>query len=100
MEGININELERQKAESIKNTGKYIEINLLIGEKDEMPIAGIEIKHIGLLEIAMAIQSLQEIEQSLLQRYPIVKEILKHISLEETIEVEKNSITKRGKEKQ
>ena len=100
MQELNMRELERQRAESIKNTGKYLEISLLIGEKDETPVAHIDLKKVGPLEIAMAIQSLQEIEQSLLQRYPIVKEVLKHISLEETIEVEKNSITKRGKEKQ
>ena len=101
MQELNMRELERQRAESIKNTGKYLEISLLIGEKDETPVAHIDLKKVGLLEMGIAILALRDVENTFLRKYPILKKVIEDLELEETIEINSNnSITKRGKEKQ
>lgn len=84
-------EYAKQLYKKIKDTNKYLEINLIVpqvnNEKEmnmSTPISSMDIKEAGAIEIAMAINALKKNIEILLD-YPYVKEALEYINLTKDI---------------
>lgn len=73
-------ELENQRSEAIKKTGKYIELNIIIGAENDTssdgsvgkyPVITTTMKGCGPKEVAGLYIALQGVEEQLEENYPI-----------------------------
>lgn len=78
-EEIDIPEMERQRYESIKRTGEYMEVNILVGGENEelgeglvskMPVVSTCMRNCGPQEVACMYMTLQELVKKLRKDYP------------------------------
>lgn len=101
---VNMFELEKQRYEAIKNTGKYIELNVLIGEEDDVsseksvgkkyPIVKTTMIDCGEKEVARLYATLQGVIEQLEKDYPIacvLSKLTMKIRHVNTLETEINS---------
>lgn len=77
---IDVPEMERQRYQSIKKTGRYVELNILIGTEEDTkengastnsPVISTCMHKCGPKEIACLYATLQAVSNILKERYPI-----------------------------
>lgn len=76
---IDIPEMERQRYNSIKKSGEYIELNILIGVEDEeengvsakSPVVSTCMHNCGPQEVACLYATLHAVSQTLERKYPV-----------------------------
>ena len=75
---LDIEDLERQRYDSIKRSGKYLELNILIGTEDDefdatigrVPVIATKARHISSEEIACMYITLKALVRKFEQEYP------------------------------
>ena len=67
---IDKNELVKQRNEKIKETGHYIEINIVIGKDNHQTTPCCDFHNIGVPEVASAILVLEHLTESIKEKYP------------------------------
>lgn len=87
-------EMFRQHNEFIRNNDQYIEVSILIGEKDTDALVGCTIHGVGLPKVAEMILSLRQLATELEEKFPIAKLMTKFLGCEsEKIVDEETTIT-------
>lgn len=89
VENINMEELEKQRSNSIKAAGQYCEVDLLIGKGEKTPIAHIAVRSVTPVEVALLLVSMKELEASIARRYPLASKIAENFEVD-TIEIDGN----------
>lgn len=79
-EGIDVNEMERQRYKQIKDSKKYLELNILIGADDEedlgkglvgkMPVVSTALRNCGSKEVGCLYMTLKSYLDHMEQEYP------------------------------
>ena len=78
-DGVDLNEMEKQRYASIKRKGEYMELNILIGTEKEnyedklgrMPVITTSMYHCGPEEIACMYATLKSLVEHFQEHYPI-----------------------------
>lgn len=97
-DNIDVNQLEKQRYEAIKKTGKYLELSILIGTEDEeingevcrMPVVSTVARHVGPEEMGYLYGILQEMCKFYEKEYPLecfmykMKLNVKHLGFTQT----------------
>lgn len=70
---VNIPEMQEQREKLIKEKGNYASVEITV-EKDNgqkcMPIIKVNLKNVGILDVAHLISSLDDTKESIIKKYP------------------------------
>lgn len=74
---IDVPEMERQRREKILESGKYLQLEIIIGKNETTPVAQMKIKNITSMEMANLLGAMEEIKKTIIQKDPFAYQIYK-----------------------
>lgn len=81
---VDLQELQIQREEAIKKSGRYCELRIIIGLNEKTPYAHFESKEVTSIEHALIMKCVDEFKKGLMAQDPISMELYKEMRIQTT----------------